>query len=207
MQAALTNLVESYGYLVVFVCVGIESLGIPIPGETALVTAAAYAALGHLNIYGVIAVAAAGAILGDTAGYWIGRRAGLSAIRRWGRVLHLNETHMDRAHSFFQRHGGKTVFIGRFIALLRSWAAVLAGVGCMPYGAFAFYNAAGGIAWAVLFGALGYMFGRNLPRLEGYIGQSTIVVAAAAVIVIIVSLVAHRVRDRRAPAGRNPRNH
>jgi membrane protein DedA with SNARE-associated domain len=198
MDATMTGLLESYGYLGVFLLVGIESLGIPIPGETALVTAAAYAALGHLNIYGVVVVAAAGAILGDTIGYWIGRRAGLAAVRRWGRSLRVNASHMDRAHTFFQRHGGKTVFIGRFVALLRSWAAVLAGVGCMPYGAFLFYNATGGIVWAALFGTLGYVFGRNLPRLEEYIGQSSLAAAALIAVIALAALAIHRLRNRRS---------
>ncbi len=184
MHSTITSLLESYGYLFLFLFVGAESLGIPLPGETALVTAAAYAALGQLDIYVVVITAAAAAIIGDTAGYWIGHRGGLVAVRRWGRILHVNESHITRAHDFFQQHGGKTVFIGRFIALLRTWSAVLAGVARMPYGTFLLYNATGGILWAGLFGALGYVFGRNLPKLEHYIGQASLA------IVLFIALVA-----------------
>src|SRR5438270_7995818 len=127
----LTSLLASYGYLALFVFVGVESLGIPLPGETALVTAAAFAATGHLSIYFVIATAAAAAIIGDNSGYWIGRKGGIRLVRRYGRILHVREKEMERAHTFFERHGAKAVFFGRFIALLRMWAPVLAGVSAM----------------------------------------------------------------------------
>src|SRR5256886_14942074 len=134
MQGTVSGLVASYGYVVLFFLVGLESLGLPLPGETALVTAAAFAALGHLPIYGVVATAIAAAVIGDNGGYWIGRAGGIALVRRYGRVLHLKESHLARAHTSFERHGPKTVFIGRFIALLRTWAAVLAGAAPMPYG-------------------------------------------------------------------------
>src|SRR2546425_596633 len=92
MHETLTNLLDSYGYVILFLLVGLESLGIPLPGETALVTAAAFAALGHLSIYTVIATAIAAAIIGDNGGYWIGRRGGIALVRRYGRILRLNES-------------------------------------------------------------------------------------------------------------------
>lgn len=171
MHQTIAHLVSSYGYLFLFLLVGVESFGVPLPGETALVTAAAYAATGRLHILLVIAAAAAGAIVGDNAGYWVGREGGIALVHRYGRHVGLDEAKLARAHAFFERHGAKTVFIGRFVALLRSWAAALAGVGCMPYRTFMLWNALGGIAWAALYGALGYAFGRNLPRLERYVGQ------------------------------------
>ncbi|MEP7345754.1 MAG: bifunctional DedA family/phosphatase PAP2 family protein [Gemmatimonadaceae bacterium] len=177
MHATFTSLVSSYGYAFIFLIVAVESFGIPLPGETALVTAAAFAALGRLDIYAVIAAAAAGAIVGDNAGYWLGRTGGIRLVQRFGRRVGLDERKLERVRGFFDRHGPKTVFIGRFVALLRSWAAVLAGVAHMPYGTFTLYNALGGVIWASLFGALGYAFGRNLPRLEHYLGQATLAVA------------------------------
>ncbi len=95
-------------------------------------------------------------------------------MRRYGRGLHLSESHLARAHIFFERHGPKTIFIGRFIALLRTWAAVLAGAAHMPYGTFMLYNALGAVCWGVIFGTLGYVFGRNLPQLEHYVGQASL---------------------------------
>jgi len=107
-------------------------------------------------------------------------------VRRYGRFIHLNESHLERAHAFFEKHGPKTVFIGRFIALLRTWAAVLAGAARMPYGIFMLYNALGAVCWAVVVGALGYVFGRNLPQLERYMGQASL--AGVLLVALVVGL-------------------
>src|SRR5436309_3461690 len=187
MQGTVSGLVASYGYVVLFFLVGLESLGIPLPGETALVTAAALAAGGHLSIYAVVATAVAAAIIGDNGGYWIGRAGGIPLRRRYGRFIHLTASHLERPRHFFERHGPKTVFIGRFIALLRTWTAVLAGAARMPYGRFMLYNALGAVCWAGAVGALGYVFGRNLPRLEHYMGQASL--AGALLVALIVGLV------------------
>jgi undecaprenyl-diphosphatase len=192
MRETIVGLVASYGYLVVFVVVGLESLGIPLPGETSLVTAAAFAAQGHLSIVGVVLAAIAGAFLGDNGGYWIGREGGLALVHRHGRVLHLDERKLDRVHAFFAKHGAKTVFIGRFIALLRTWAAFFAGAGRMPYGEFLVYNALGGVVWAVIFGTLGYVFGRNLPTLERYVGQASLALVLLAALVTVILLLWRR---------------
>lgn len=188
MHETLTNLLQSYGYAALFVLVASESLGIPLPGETELVTAAAFAASGHLSIRWVLFGATAAAIVGDNGGYWIGRKGGFPIIKRYGDVLHIDESKIERARQFFERHGAKTVFIGRFIALLRTWTALLAGVGQMHYGTFMLYNALGGITWAVIFGELGYIFGRNLPRLEHYVGQATLAFVLLAVLVVALFL-------------------
>lgn len=188
MTETMGGLLATYGYVILFLLVGLESMGIPLPGETALVTAAALAARGHLSIYAVIATAAAAAILGDNGGYWIGRTGGIPFVRRYGRVVRLDERHLERAQSFFRRHGAKTVFIGRFVALLRTWAALLAGLGCMPYGIFTAYNAAGGITWSLLFGTLGYLFGRNLPALQRYIGQVSLAFVLLAALIGALAL-------------------
>jgi undecaprenyl-diphosphatase len=187
MLDTVSGLATSYGYVGLFFLVGLESLGIPLPGEAALVTAAAWAALGHLSIYGVVATAAAAAILGDNGGYWIGRTGGIALVRRYGRFIHLNESHLERAHRLFERHGPKTVFFGRFIALLRTWAAVLAGAARMPYPQFMLYNALGGVCWSAIFGTLGFVFGRQLPELEHYIGQASL--AGALLLALVVGLV------------------
>jgi membrane protein DedA with SNARE-associated domain len=197
MHGTLAHLLSTYGYLFVFLIIGIESFGVPLPGETALVTAAAYAALGRLNIFGVVAAAAAGAIVGDNAGYWLGRKGGVALIHRFGKRVGLDDAKLARAHAFFERYGARTVFIGRFVALLRSWAAVLAGVACMPYRTFTLYNALGGVAWATLFGTLGYLFGRNLPRLERYIGQASLVLVVLALAGAVGLLAWRWYRDRR----------
>ena len=186
MHDTIYGLISQYGYLIVFLLIGIESLGIPLPGETALITAAAFAAMGRLNIYGVILAATAGAILGDNGGYWIGNKGGLALVHKYGRYMHLDEKKIETVNRFFKKHGAKTVFIGRFISLLRTWAAVLAGVACMPWGTFMMYNALGGVTWAVTFGTLGYFFGKNLPRLEHYLGQASMAAALLVALVVVV---------------------
>ncbi len=194
MHETVSHLIATYGYLFLFVLVGVESFGIPLPGETALVTAAAYAALGRLDIYLVVAAAAAGAIVGDNAGYWLGRKGGIAFVHRYGRHVGLDDPKLARVHSFFERYGARTVFIGRFIALLRSWTALLAGAGRMSYLRFTLFNVLGGITWASIFGALGYAFGRNLPALEHYVGQTTAAVALLVALAVVLVLVLRWVR-------------
>lgn len=188
VHASIVRLIESYGYTVVFLFVAIESLGIPLPGETVLVTAGALAALGHLSLWWVIATAAVGAILGDASGYWIGRSGGLALLKRYGSVIHFNDEKLSRVRAFFSRHGPKAVFLGRFIALLRTWAALLAGTAEMPYGVFTLYNVLGGVTWAALFGTLGYLFGRSLPLLERDIGQASLAVVLLIALVAVLAL-------------------
>jgi membrane protein DedA with SNARE-associated domain len=180
----LQTAIEQYGYIVVFFAVGIESMGVPFPGETALIAGAVFAATsGHFSIVGVIAAAAAGAILGDNLGYAIGSRRGYQLLRRFSGRLHLNERHLANARSFFARHGDKTVFFGRFFAILRTWAAFLAGVNHMPRRSFFFWNALGGITWSIFYGTLGYLLGNNLPLLSriqhimGLWGTALVIVA------------------------------
>ncbi len=186
MQEAILGLVSTYGYGVLFILVALESLGIPLPGETALVTAAALAALGRLSITTVVATSVVAAIFGDNGGYWIGHAGGMPVVRRYGHLLRVNESHLERAHRFFERHGAKTVFLGRFVTLLRTWVAVFAGAARMPYGVFMAYNALGAVCWSVLFGALGYLFGRELPQLKRYIAQASL--AFVLFIALVVAL-------------------
>ena len=164
MLATLTSLLSTYGYGLVFGLILLESAGFPLPGETMLVIAAASAANGHLSIIGVILSAALGAILGDLGGYWFGRK-GSSAVFK--RILGESyEEHLTKGRAFFIRYGPASVFLARFVPVVRVIAANLAGVSAMPFQTFSFYNAAGGLAWAIAMGCLGYFFGSNLPVLE-----------------------------------------
>ncbi|HLJ67923.1 MAG TPA: DedA family protein [Chloroflexota bacterium] len=188
----LQNLLDTWGYLAVFVFVAIESSGIPFPGETMLITAAVYAGTGHLHIVGVIAASSAGAITGDNIGYWVGRTGGRELALRYGRYIRLDEGKLAATERFFVRHGDKTVFFGRFIAVLRAWAAFLAGVNRMPWWKFAVFNAAGGIAWSTLYGVLAFELGKNLPllhRIVAVIGYGGLV---AVLVLAIVLFFLHR---------------
>ncbi|HUY59114.1 MAG TPA: DedA family protein [Solirubrobacteraceae bacterium] len=154
----IAHLVSALGYVGVFAFVAIESLGLPVPGETVLIAAATYAGATHrLSIAGVIAAAAAGAIVGDSTGFWVGRVGGLRLAVRYGRYIRLTPRRLDAGRRAFARHGGKIVFAGRFVALFRMWAAFLAGATQMRWRRFVLYNATGGVVWAVAYG-LGYFY-------------------------------------------------
>ena len=193
--STLTHLLTSYGYLAVVLFVAIESTGIPFPGETMLLIAAISAGTTHqLSIVGVIIAAAAGAILGDNLGFWVGREGGYRLLRRFSSVIHLKESRLKLGQYLFQRYGGIIVFFGRFIAVLRAWAAFLAGTNQMPWLRFLCFNAAGGILWATLYGLGGYFLGENIHRITGPVGIAGV---ALAVIVIIILWIIMRRNEQR----------
>jgi membrane protein DedA with SNARE-associated domain len=166
----LTLLVATYGIWAVALFVAIESMGVPVPGETMLLVAAVYAGATHqLSIVAVIAAAAVAAIVGDNLGYLFGRLGGEPLLRRIGPFLHMTKGRITLARYLFRRHGGKAVFFGRFVAILRVFAAFLAGMTRMPWQRFAVANAAGGIVWATLMGMLGYGLGASATGPLGYI--------------------------------------
>ena len=164
MLTGLTSLLTTYGYILVFFLILLESAGLPLPGESLLILAAAFASSGHLSIFGVIISAVLGAILGDMGGYWIGRRGGSVIMKRiLGRRY---DEHLSKGRAFFDRHGAWAVFLARFVPIVRVVGANLAGITEMPFSTFTFFNAAGGLTWSVTMGSLGYVFGNNLPYLE-----------------------------------------
>jgi len=183
----LLHFLNMYGYLAVLLFIAIESTGIPFPGETMLLIASIYAGTTHrLSIPLVIVAAASGAILGDNVGFWVGREGGFRLLRRYGRYIRLDERKLKLGLYLFRKHGGKVVFFGRFVAVLRAWAAFLAGTNRMRWPPFLLFNALGGIVWATVYGLGGYFLGENINRLEGPIGTISIVLAA---LIIIASLV------------------
>jgi membrane protein DedA with SNARE-associated domain len=197
----LRNALNVLGYPAVTLFIMIESSGIPFPGETMLLLASFYAGVDqHLQIPIVIACAALGAIIGDNIGYLIGRTGGRALVQRFGRYIFLKPEHLDRAEKFFARHGDKTVFFGRFISVLRAWSAFLAGVNHMPWRTFLFYNAAGGIVWAIVYGLLGYFAGRyfknNFAQVETIARTIGWAGAAAVALGIILVIIIYRLRRR-----------
>jgi membrane protein DedA with SNARE-associated domain len=180
----VTHLLNSYGLLLLFAVIAAESAGVPLPGETALIAASILAAQGHYSIVSVIVVAASAAILGDNAGYWIGRTGGRALLERWGPVRRYAERAIPPGERFFKKHGGKTVFIGRFVAVLRVTAAWLAGITQMSWWRFFLWNASGGIVWATGVSLLAYYFGKaaaDAVQTYGIYALVAIVVAAAIV--------------------------
>ena len=179
----LQGYLGTYGYLGIFVIVGLESAGIPMPGETVLVAAAILAGQGKLNIFGVIAAAAAGAIIGDNCGYWVGREFGFRLVYRFGRYVRLDERRLKLGQYLFLRHGGKIVFFGRFVAILRAFAAFLAGVNHFNWERFFLFNAAGGIVWATIYGTGAFWLGRAIETYARPVGVALLVAAAIGIIV------------------------
>jgi membrane protein DedA with SNARE-associated domain len=167
----ISDLIAHYGYLAIFVIITLESAGLPLPGETVLLTSAAYAgSTGNINIAVVVAIAAIAAILGDNAGYWIGRRWGLPLLLRKGHLIGLDHGRLKLGQYLFRRHGGKIVFFGRFTAMLRAYAAVLAGVNKLDARRFFAFNALGGVAWASIMGFGAYLCGRSIENVMGPVG-------------------------------------
>jgi membrane protein DedA with SNARE-associated domain len=185
LEDLLQSLVLQYGYLAIFVVIGLESAGLPLPGEAALIAASVYAgATGHLHIAAVIGCAALGAVIGDNIGFWAGRRFGKMLLVRYGPLIHVSETRLKVGEYLFRQHGGKIVFYGRFVAFLRIFAAVLAGANNYGWRPFLIYNAAGGLVWASLVGLGAYTFGNAVHNVTGPLGCAGLAIAIAAMVVL-----------------------
>ena len=204
----ITQLVESYGYYAVFTLIALESMGIPLPGETALITAALYCGTTHhLSIAALAATGAAGAIAGDNAGYWIGRTGGYQLAERYGRLVGLDRAKLRAGRYLFARHGVKVVFFGRFIAVLRTFAAFLAGVSMMRWPGFLVANAAGGALWAGFYAFGAYALGSaasGVGTTISYVGYG-VATAATVASAVMVRRYLRRLAGRAELAG--PRDH
>lgn len=192
----LIELFARYGYAVVFVGVFLENAGMPVPGETALLAGAALARYGRLSLPWVIVTAICGAILGDNLGFLIGRRGGRALVERYGAILGLTRARLGQFDTFFDRHGAKTVFIARFVTGLRVVGAILAGTSGLTWGRFLVYNMTGAIAWATIFGGVGYTLAYSWQTLEQWIGRSGLVLLA---VIAVVGILAALRRRRRTP--------
>jgi membrane protein DedA with SNARE-associated domain len=173
----LHEYIATYGYFAVFVIVCLESAGVPMPGETALVSASIFAGQGALDIKWVIVCAASAAIIGDNAGYWVGREFGFPIVLKYGRYLRLDEGRLKLGQYLFQRQGGKIVFFGRFVAVLRAFAALLAGINRLEWSRFFLFNAMGGIVWASIFGFGGYFLGHAFEHYAKPVGIAALICA------------------------------
>lgn len=195
MVLALIKIPSHLGYLVLAGLVGVESMGVPVPGETALITAGVLAHRGQFDITLVIIVAAAAAIMGDNVGYLIGRKGGRRLLLAKGPLQHHRKMIIERGEPFFQRHGPKAVFLGRWFAGLRIAAAWLAGVNRMHWPVFLFWNALGGIAWAISVGLASYLLGATAEKLFRSVGLYG---AGAVVLLVAVILIVRRRRGSKS---------
>ena len=193
MPVWLIELFARYSYGAVFAGVMLENAGLPVPGETVLLAAAALARFGHLSLTFVILAAIGGAILGDNVGFLVGRRGGRAFVVRFGGRLGLTQRRLAQFDRFFDRHGPKTVFIARFVTGLRVFGAILAGTSELGWRTFFFYNATGAIVWSTAIGLAGYLLGESWETLEQWIGRSAVVaLAVVAAVVLFVVLRARR---------------
>jgi membrane protein DedA with SNARE-associated domain len=176
----LHQLFQTYGIWTVALIVGLESLGMPLPGETVLITASIYAAAHGGNIGLVVGAAVIGAIIGDNIGYVIGREFGYRLLLRYGAYVGITEDRLKLGQYLFLKHGGKVVFFGRFFAVLRFLAALLAGINRMRWPNFLVANAAGAIVWASVVGGAAFAFGKSIHLVQGPIGIALVVLALGA---------------------------
>ncbi len=194
LDTHLSAVITQYGvwtYALLFVVIFVET-GLVItpflPGDSLIFAAATFAALGSLNVVLLFVLLAAAAVLGDTVNYWIGHYLGQRAYQiRW-----IKKEYLDRTHAFFERYGGKTIFLARFVPIIRTFAPFVAGIGRMSYGYFISYNVFGGIAWVGLFTGAGYLFG-NVPFIRDHFS----LVILAIVVISVLPMVVEAIRARR----------
>jgi membrane protein DedA with SNARE-associated domain len=178
----LHHFLGEYGYWALALLIGLESMGIPLPGETILIMASLHAGHRGESIAPVIAAAAAGAIIGDNLGYFLGRELGFRFLLRFGHYIGITDGRIKLGQYLFMRHGAKVVFFGRFVAILRCLAAFLAGVNQMPWPRFLFANAAGAVVWASVIGLGAFLFGRAFHQIVGPISLAIFALATLAVL-------------------------
>lgn len=182
----LLDLIGRYGYLVVFFGVMLESAGISLPGETILIASGALAHRGVLDFGDALIFGALGAVLGDQLGYWAGRFGGRAFVLRWGRYLLITPERLALAEAFFDRHGGRAVFLARFVSGLRVFGALVAGTSRMPWGRFAVYNALGGTVWATAAVSVGYFLWASISLVEHWVGRVSLSLIAVLTLVLLL---------------------
>jgi membrane protein DedA with SNARE-associated domain/membrane-associated phospholipid phosphatase len=178
----ILSLIEQYGYVIVFLGVMLESAGVPLPGETILIAAGFLVQQGHLDLGDAIIFGILGAVIGDQIGYWVGREGGRRFVLRWGRYVLITPERLEHAERFFARHGGKAVFLARFVAGLRVFGALVAGVSRMHWRTFFFYNALGGAAWATAAVLAGYLVGGSIDLLGRWVGRASLLLLGLVVL-------------------------
>lgn len=184
---SIDHLLSTYGYVAVFLLVAGESLGVPLPGETILIAGGIYAGTRHnLSIAAIFLVAAAAAVIGDNIGFWIGDKGGYRLLRRWGHYIRADAAKIKVGRLIFDRHGPKVVFFGRFVSVLRTYAAFLAGTLKMTWRRFLPFNAMGGIIWAAIYSFVPYEIGNTVNKASSSVDIALGVLAAVIIVATIV---------------------
>jgi membrane protein DedA with SNARE-associated domain len=185
----ITSLLDRWGYWIVFFGVMLENAGIPVPGETVLLAAGFFASRGHLSILAVMSLAAAGAVIGDNCGYWIGRRLGRGFLVRFGKYVFLTPERLSAMDRFFEIHGSKAVAIARFVTGMRVFTALFAGASQMEWPAFLLFNLIGAVTWAIVISLLGYFFGQSFALLERWVSGVGLALGVALGILFVAKLI------------------
>ncbi len=182
----LLHLIGRYGYVVVFFGVMLESAGVPLPGETVLIAAGALVHRGVLDFGDTLFFGILGAVIGDQIGYWVGRLGGRPFALRWGRYALITPERLGHAEAFFARHGGRAVFLARFVTGLRVFGALVAGTSRMPWVRFALYNILGGTMWATAAVLLGYFLWASISLVEHWVGRVSLLLVAALTLALVL---------------------
>jgi membrane protein DedA with SNARE-associated domain len=181
----ILSLIGQYGYLIVFLGVLLESAGVPLPGETILIAAGIMVQQGHIDLGDAIVFGVLGAVAGDQIGYWVGREGGRPFVLRWGRYVLVTPERLARAERFFARHGGKAVFLARFVAGLRVFGPLVAGISRMHWRTFFLYNALGGAVWATAAVMVGYLLGGSIDVVERWAGRASLLLLGLVVVALV----------------------
>ena len=192
------GLIQLGGLLMVCVIVFVETglfFGFFLPGDSLLVTAGVFAAAGDLNLAALLVAASVCAVIGDQVGYWIGRKAGRALYSRPDSMF-FKRKHLERAHEFYEKYGGKTIVIARFVPIIRTFAPPVAGAAEMTYRKFVFFNVAGGVLWVWSMVLLGFLLGRSVPNLDRHIHLVIAIVVFLSVLPGIVEFYRARRRGR-----------
>jgi membrane protein DedA with SNARE-associated domain len=200
--AALSSPLEHYGLWAILLLVFLEDFGVPVPGETVLIAAAVYAGSGRLNIVAVAVIAFAAAVLGDNIGYAIGRFGGQAVVLRWGKYIFLTPERLEKAQSFFNRHGGKIIVIARFVEGLRQANGIIAGISGMRWLRFLAFNMIGAALWVGTWVCVGYFAGQHITSIYNYITRYSLYALIAAA-VLVAAWIVHRVYKHRAGTRRH----
>src|SRR3569833_1040512 len=202
----VTPILDRWGYLAVAGMIGVESFGVPAPGQTIMVAAAIYAGWGRLNIFGVAAIAFIAAVMGDNIGYWIGVRGGRKVAHKYGKYIFLTPERLERAERFFARRGNRIVLVARFIDGIRQFNCVIAGITAMPWRTFLLYNAIGAFLWVGWWTTIAYVLGTLLVEIFDHVFKYFCLVFVVFVVVFGVYAWLHirHIRRRRARQAAGP---
>ena len=198
--SALSSPLEHYGLWAIIALVFLEDFGIPVPGETILIAGAVYAGSGGLNIFAVGVLGFAAAVAGDNIGYAIGRFGGHALVTRWGKYVFLTEERLEKAESFFNRHGGKIIVVARFIEGLRQANGIIAGITEMRWPRFLMFNMIGAALWAGCWVSVGYFAGEHITTIYDYITRYSLYALIAAVVIAVAWIGLRVFRGRRKRA-------